>query len=173
MKGILLFAVLTLVAMSSVLAAAADTSKAACSSPEAVQFDFWVGDWQLNWGDSVGGTNHVTKPLGNCVIEEQFSSNDPNGLKGMSVSVYNPKLHQWEQTWVDNSGAYMVFTGGFADGKMTLSRTITRADGTEVIQRMVFSDIARDGFNWDWQGSTDKGVTWKTNWHIAYKRAKG
>lgn len=151
-------------------ASTTDTSQLPCSSPEASQFDFWVGDWQLAWGDTLGGTNHVTKPLGGCVIQEQFSSNGTAGLKGMSFSVYDPKAHQWQQTWVDNSGGYMVFTGGFADGKMTLSRKWTTRDGKPVIQRMVYSDITSDTFVWDWQASTDDGATWKTNWHIQYRR---
>ena len=34
-----------------------------CSAPEASQFDFWVGDWELTWSDTLHGTNHVEKLL--------------------------------------------------------------------------------------------------------------
>jgi hypothetical protein len=161
---------LILLAAHPAASATPDSTKAPCSSPEAAQFDFWVGDWQLTWADTLHGTNHVTKPLGSCVIQEQFSANGPQGFRGMSVSVYDPNAHQWQQTWVDNDGAYMLFTGGFADGKMILSRKITK-NGKPLAQRMVFSDIESDKFNWDWQSSSDDGATWKTTWHIAYRRA--
>lgn len=149
-----------------------DSTPPPCAAPEASQFDFWLGQWDLTWADSGQGTNHITKPLGNCVIQEQFRDLAPNGFAGMSVSVYDPQAKLWRQTWVDNSGGYMVFTGGWANDRMTLSRTITKRDGTEVIQRMVFHDIAADSFVWDWQASTDNGATWEMKWQIFYKRAE-
>lgn len=150
----------------------ADSQAVPCSAPEASQFDFWVGAWDVTWADSGHGTNTITKPLGQCVIEEHFADLDTNSLKGMSVSVYDPRHKQWQQTWVDNQGGYMVFTGGFADGKMILSRKATRPDGKEVVQRMVWHDITADSLIWDWQASEDNGTTWKTNWQILYKRHK-
>lgn len=143
-----------------------------CSAPEASQFDFWVGEWELTWADSGRGTNNITKPLGSCVIQEQFRDLAPNSLIGMSVSVYNPTTKLWQQTWVDNQGGYMLFTGGFADGRMILSRETTRPDGTPVTQRMVFRDITADSLTWDWEASIDNGATWKINWQIRYHRKK-
>lgn len=149
-----------------------DSTPSPCSAPEASRFDFWLGQWELTWADSGHGTNHITKSLGNCVIQEQFRDLSPNGFAGMSVSVYDPQARLWRQTWVDNSGGYMVFTGGWENDRMTLSRTITKRDGTEVMQRMVFHDITEISFTWDWQASTDKGATWEMKWQILYKRAE-
>lgn len=153
----------------AVYAQEADTTKP-CSSPEASQFDFWVGEWELTWADTGKGTNIVTEPLGQCVIEEQFADAAANSLKGMSVSVYNPRTKEWQQTWVDNMGGYMVFTGGWQGDRMILSRETVRPDGTPVIQRMVWRDITPNSLTWDWQASEDKGATWKTNWQISYVR---
>ncbi len=50
--------------------------QAHCSSPEAKQFDFWIGNWNLTWNDTLYGTNHIEKILGSCTIQENF--NDPN-----------------------------------------------------------------------------------------------
>ncbi len=149
-----------------------DSTPPPCLSPEASQFDFWLGEWQLTWADSGHGTNTISRPLGNCVIQEQFRDLAPNGFQGMSVSVYDPKGKQWQQTWVDNAGGYMLFTGGWSDSTMTLSRTVTRPNGSTMIQRMVFRDITASSFVWDWQASTDDGKSWKTNWQIFYKRIK-
>lgn len=142
---------------------------APCSSPEAAQFDFWLGKWELTWSDTGKGTNIITKELGACVIQENFST---TGFSGKSWSVYNQQKKQWEQTWVDNSGAYMLFAGGFAEGKMTLSRSFTGPQGRTIMQRMVFYDITPGKFMWRWEASQDEGKTWKTNWLISYKRAE-
>lgn len=168
-----LMLLLAFVAMvPSAFAQQPDTTKPPCSSPEASQFDFWVGEWDLTWADSGKGTNSITKPLGSCVIQEQFADHEANSLKGMSVSVYDPRTRQWQQTWVDNMGGYMVFTGGWQGDRMILSRETTRPDGTPIMQRMVWRDITPNSLAWDWQSSEDKGANWKTNWQISYVRKK-
>lgn len=150
----------------------ADSTPPPCSSAEAAQFDFWIGEWDLTWADSGRGHNSITKPLGNCVIQEQFRDLAPNSLVGHSVSVYDPQAKLWRQTWVDNTGAYMTFTGGWENDRMILSRSVTRKDGSEILQRMVFRDITRESFVWDWQSSTDSGKTWAMQWQINYSRSK-
>ncbi len=143
-----------------------------CSEKEFHQFDFWLGEWDLNWGEgeTAGtGTNIVTRELGGCVIEENFSSNDETPFIGRSFSVYRPATGKWYQTWVDNNGGYLDFTGGFADGEMTLSREAER-DGKKFLQRMVFYNITENAFDWNWEKSDDRGKTWELLWKIHYKR---
>ncbi|MGB5850172.1 MAG: hypothetical protein WBH40_16915 [Ignavibacteriaceae bacterium] len=65
----------------------------------------------------------------------------------------------------------MVFTGGMEDEKMILSRKITR-DENEIIQRMVFYNISKDEFDWNWESSKDIGKTWKLNWKLHYSKIK-
>lgn len=151
----------------------AQVTEEPCSSPEASQFDFWVGKWQLDWKDPDGtiknGTNAVNKILGSCVIEENFTSGDSTFF-GKSVSVYNPAKKLWQQTWVDNGGAYMDFTGGMEGNNMVLQRIVTNKEGKQIIQRMVFTDITKDSFTWNWESSRDNGATWAQNWQIMYTR---
>ena len=91
-------------------------------------------------------------------------------FRGKSLSVYNHNHKVWQQTWVDNEGFYMLFTGGMQDEKMILSRTVQTTKGP-VSQRMVFYSIRKDSFNWNWESSTDGGKTWKLNWKIKYTRS--
>ncbi len=140
-----------------------------CSAPEAAQFDFWLGDWNLTYNDTSHATNSITKPFGNCVIQEHF--NDPaNKYTGSSWSVYNPQLKKWQQTWVDNAGAYLDFTGEFKDGKMQLNRTGLNPAGKKIMQRMIFYNITKDQFDWNWESSMDEGANWVLNWKIHYQR---
>ncbi len=143
-----------------------------CSAPEASQFDFWVGMWNATWDDTGKGTNHITKELDGCVIHEHFATLDSVPFVGRSYSVYNINTQQWHQTWVDNSGGYLDFTGGMVGDKMILSRTAHPKGKEPFMQRMVFSNIKSDSFDWDWQKSTDGGDTWVDLWHIHYTRAK-
>ena len=137
-----------------------------CSTEEFRQFDFWLGDWDLTWQGG-SGTNSITAPLGDCVIQESFSGDMGNGnvFSGMSVSTYDPKSDQWKQTWVDNAGSYLVFTGGM-DG----DRMILRGGNEQTQTRMIFDDIKEDSLLWHWEASTDGGKTWQSRWIINYKR---
>lgn len=154
-----------------------DTSKP-CSSPEARQFDFWLGKWDLSWpaeqsGGEAGrrhtGTNNITKMFGDCVIEENFATDDGR-LLGHSVSVYDEKAAMWRQTWVDSSGAYLWFTGSFNGEVMELRTEPVQRDDETVVQRMIFTDITGDSLEWTWQGSRDGGETWNDLWNVSYRR---
>lgn len=149
---------------------AQEEKPAPCSAPEARQMDFWVGDWNLTWKGGTG-TNHVRSILGGCVIEENFTENDSagTGLVGHSYSVYNQHLGKWQQTWVDNQGTYLDFAGGKVGDTVVLSRQAERK-GKRFLQRMVFSNIGRDAFDWSWDRSDDDGKTWKPLWVIHYAR---
>lgn len=143
----------------------------------AHQLDFWVGSWELTgrsrnapgqdkWTETKA-KNVIRKVHKGKVIEESFRM---TGFAGQSWSVYNPNSKRWNQTWVDDSGGYITLSGNYADGKMILTQTNT-PPGTSM--RMVFSEIKKDSFRWDWQRSTDQGKTWETQWELQYKRAKG
>ncbi|MCZ6704212.1 MAG: DUF1579 family protein [Ignavibacteria bacterium] len=144
-----------------------------CSSAEASQFNFWVGKWKVEWQNTdstkAEGMNVIQTILGGCVIEENFDGNPGVDFIGKSFSVYNPAEKIWQQTWVDDQGGYMVFTGRMENNKMILSRKISR-NNKELIQRMVFYNISKNDFDWNWESSEDNGKTWKLNWKIHYTR---
>jgi len=131
------------------------------------QFDFWLGDWDVAWGDDGKGTNRVERILDGKIIQEKFSAPD---LQGMSVSSYDPERNLWCQTWVDNNGTYLDFTGTLGDGKMILSRDAI-VKGQACKQRMVWYDIRGDTLEWNWERSDDDGDTWRVLWQIHYRRS--
>ncbi len=55
---------------------------------------------------------------------------------------------------------------------MILRRQFTNAAGQEIHQRMIWYNISKDAFDWNWEASTDGGKTWKVNWQIHYTRKK-
>ena len=136
------------------------------------QFDFWLGDWNLTWGENGRGRNVISKILDGKVIQEQFTSlpdDDSTPLIGLSLSVFNGQTDQWQQTWVDNQGSYLDFKGGMVGDKMILSR-MTVIEGKPVQQRMVWDNIQTDVLDWSWERSDDGGQTWNVQWAIQYRR---
>lgn len=132
-------------------------------------FDFWIGNWDVYWNDSLKGSNDIIKILNNRIIQENFSTMD-NSFTGMSWTVFDSINNLWKQTWVDNSGAYIIFTGGEeADGVVLYTEEKTKKNGEKYYLRMKFENINRSEFDWNWQSSPDKKY-WKTVWAIKYKR---
>lgn len=103
------------------------------------------------------------------VIQENFRAltGAYAGMKGTSLSVYNPQTKTWKQAWADNQGSYFDFTGVVENGQRIFqTEEQTLADGRTLIQRMRFYDIEQDTLTWDWESSFDGGVTWTLNWRI-------
>ncbi len=139
-------------------------------------FDFWVGKWDASWDEGDGkfgkGTNTITKVLDGTVIQEDFviTGGLQKGFKGMSLSVFGAGSNQWHQAWADNQGGFYNLVGE-RNGDVRIFKTLPRtADGTEIVQRMVFKDIKNDSFTWDWEKTEDGGKTWKLEWRISYKK---
>ena len=144
--------------------------------PETHQFDFWIGKWKCS-GESFDAngkstrteaTNSIERTFDGHVIRENFKM---RGLNGTSVSVFDPAAKLWRQTWVDDQGSYIALAGTCVEGKMTL-QTLPRPDRPKAASRMVFSNVAADSFDWDWQSSRDAGATWTLVWHLHYVRVK-
>ncbi len=137
--------------------------------PEASQFDFWLGEWDLSWPDGGHGTNSIRAILDGKVILETFNADPDGAFQGMSFSVYNPSLSKWQQTWVDNQGTYLDLLGGYQEGKMILERT-TNVGEKSILQRMIFFNITDAHLDWSWERSQDHGTTWESLWQIHYQR---
>ena len=177
MKSFYLFKVFVIVSSIGIsLHSFSQNNQKPCAAPQVSQFDFWVGDWNLIWNDSVRGSNRIEKMFGNCTVHENFS--DPKtGYLGQSWTVYNSNYQYWQQTWVDNRGGYIALTGGMQGDSMILTTAeqkvpVSMSPSGKLISRMVFHNIKPDSFDWTWEASTDGGVSWKPNWKIHYVRKK-
>ena len=149
-----------------------------CDSREVSQFGFWLGEWDLSWpAEQTGGkpnerataTNRIERLFGQCVVEENFATAD-GSLRGRSLSVFDPENGLWRQTWVDSTGGYLMFSGGFDGENMELRTSEVERGGETIVNRMVFHDIGEASLRWDWQGSRNGGETWTELWTIAYTR---
>jgi len=104
--------------------AGAAQAAAPCDGPEFRQFDFWVGEWQVNTPDGkFHGTNRIEREYGGCVIHEHYLTG--RGYSGESLNIYDASRKVWHQSWVDNSGTLLTLEGHLIDGRMVLEGDAT------------------------------------------------
>lgn len=142
----------------------------------AEYFDFWVGEWSASWDEGDGvvelGTNTITKSLDDKVIIENFRITDGKnkGFKGMSMTVFQPRVNRWKQSWTDNQGGYYDFVGHFDKDKRIFKTAVTQKNNKQIQQRMVFHEVKMNSMIWDWELSVDGGESWALQWRIFYKK---
>ena len=136
--------------------------------PPEQQLDFWLGDWHVTWGDDQHGRNTITRILDSNVIQENFNGAPAMDFRGLSLSVYSPRLGQWRQTWVDSEGNNWAFRGGLQGDEFILATDDVK-DDRPIKLRMVFFNIAQDQLDWRWERSDDNGRTWQLQWHIHHR----
>jgi len=101
-------------------------------SPEAAEFDFWLGRWEVRGADgALLGHNTVTRDDGGCVVLERWEGNP--GSSGSSMTLYLPSRGQWRHVWVGSGATHIDMTGGLVDGEMRLEGTIEYLDQDQVI----------------------------------------
>ena len=135
--------------------------------PVRDQFDVWVGEWDVTGtaGAELEGHNSVHWVLDGAVLQEDFSGgDDPFAGRSLSVPVTG---RGWVQTWVDNTGAYLDFEGGWLGDRMVLERAV----GGGARQRMTWHSITADRIVWDWERRSVDEQPWVLNWRLAYSRA--
>jgi len=149
--------------------AAQDAGTSPCSSPEAAQFDFWVGEWKVTANDRLAGHNRITKILGGCVLLEEYRG-ERGGYEGKSFNYYDPTDGMWHQVWVDNGGLRLHLAGRFAGGKMVLSGERRGKDGAPVTDRITWSANDDGTVRQHWETSGDSGASWKTAFDGRYEK---
>jgi tetratricopeptide (TPR) repeat protein len=138
------------------------------------QFDFWVGEWDVETtnGAVPAGQSKIERILADCVILENWQSNG-NPYSGKSYNIYNSALKRWEQFWVDNAGGNIFFYGGLKNGVMDYwTDELPQPDGTKLKRHLQFFPLGPDKVRQFSQGSTDNGKTWTVEYEFTYIRKK-
>jgi len=138
-------------------------------------FDFWLGEWSVvtSQGETPTGDSRIELILGDCVVQENWTSAGNIGYSGKSYNIYNTALKRWEQYWVDNTGGNIFFYGGLKDGAMDYwTDEIPQPDGTKLKRHLQFIKLGPDKVRQFSQGSNDGGKTWFVEYDFTYKRKK-
>ena len=100
--------------------------------PEASDFDFWLGRWEVRMPDgTLVGHNTIEKKNGGCAIEEHWEG--AGGSSGTSMSFFLPSRGEWRQVWTGSSGTLFDITGRYRDGAMRMEGTIEYAGQNKVV----------------------------------------
>lgn len=140
-----------------------------CNTPEFRQFDFWIGDWNVESVAAPGtvSRNRITRINDGCTIREEYTT--PYGYMGTSLNFYDATRKVWHQTWIDNQGGALFIEGGMQGKSMVLS-TVTDP-GT--VQRITWTPLDDGRVRQHWETTTDGGNTWTTAFDGTYTRREG
>ena len=167
------------------------------ASSEHRTFDFWIGDWDVNWRSQLPGEFHHQKvgswtrnrvfPVlgGKAIMEIAWDRDMPEqpSQRGMSIRYFDTDKNRWvmAQHWPSASGAGWAMVdqliGEAHHGRVSVYSTQVRAnaDGTtrEEHRRYNFTDIRLGkSLRWDGANTADMGVTWNT-WAISEMHRMG
>jgi hypothetical protein len=161
--------------MASFSATEAQTIKSPCTTdPVYRQFDFWIGEWEaFGPNGKKAGDSKIELILDSCIILENWTSAN-GGYKGKSFNTFNAATKQWQQTWVDNAGGSTEFLEGKFVGNEMVFRTkpFPFSKDTMAVRRLTFYNLSPDKVRQHGEISKDNGVSWKTEYDLAYRRKK-
>ena len=120
----------------------------ACAAPEYRQFDFWLGNWDIQTiGGAPQGGSVISGALGGCALLESYM-----GGLGRSLNAFDDATNTWHQFYVATGGGVLLLSGGLRADSMILAEQrgptlrdvwawTTRPDGSvKQHERFVFSD---------------------------------
>lgn len=155
----------------------------ACGAPEARQFDFWIGEWDVlnrqrapgppddtTLYDTGGAVDRVHAMLDGCLIVEHWEGHllPDRHVIGFSARAWDPETRRWVTllNWPGPRGAvFFLIRGRFEDG--VASFVFEPAAGGFVRYR--FRDVARDRLTWEGARSED-GDRWEPFWIMRFRR---
>ena len=142
-----------------------------CAGAEYRQFDFWIGDWEVQSPDGKpAGTNRITQILDGCVIQENW--NGARGSSGTSYNIYDRTRRRWHQTWVDDQGSLLQLDGKLTNARMTLQGETLDSSRRKLLQRITWERGGPARVRQLWESSRDEGKTWTVVFDGRYKRRR-
>ena len=175
--------VFSLVLMLPIVALAQHSADAPAPSPgavpvEAKQFDFLLGQWELqvhpkvsslvamiHGAPKLAGTWKAWRVLDGLGIEDEIrivdGSGNPISLT-RALRIYAKTDARWKVSGVDAYRArFSEASGQLQGGEMRFEGHSTDAEGKSEITRTRYNDISADSFHMQQDRSTDNGQTWE------------
>ena len=143
-----------------------------CDSPESHQFDFWVGRWQVfptNQPQRHVADSLIEKLYSGCAVRENWMP--LKGDEGGSLNSYVPETKEWRQVWVDATGAWVDFKGGWDGDRMVLMGRWPQPGHPDRLSRTTYTLQADGAVRQFGETSDDQGKTWSPDFDFLYRRA--
>lgn len=144
---------------------------------EAAQFDFLVGQWELEVTPKVGGLAALIHGAPRLVggwkawkafdghgVDDELRILDASGNPvslNHSQRIFDPKTQRWLVTGLDVYRArFGSASGQWQDGEMRLQGSSQTAEGKPVLTRTRFFEITAERFKMRQDRSLDNGASW-------------
>jgi hypothetical protein len=150
---------------------AAPPAAAGCNSAESRQLDFWVGHWSVSpkaASNRKVATSLIEKLYSGCAIRENWMPLKSGA--GGSLSSYLPEKRAWQQIWVDSSGSWVTFTGGWNGTAMVLEGVWPVPGHPQQRTRMSYRLLPDSTVEQSGVTSDDEGKTWQPGFDFIYTR---
>ena len=153
--------------------------------PESQQFDFLVGDWEVNATRfKEDGTPlfqykaswNAVQLNGGRMIMDDFKALAPTGQpisSYVTLRTYSEVTHRWEMTGLQalQPSGSTEWHGASKDGEMLLNVIGRDPAGNIVKTKIRFFDISKNSFSWESSTSRDDGNTWNKTAALRASRA--
>ncbi len=147
--------------------------------PQAREFDFWIGEWDVfaNGSTVQVGKSKVNAESGGCMILENWTALGPVPNTGKSMNYVNTVTGKWEQFWIGSGGLspanpQKFVNGEYRDGAMRFEFEQVTPQNQKRMGRFIFFNMAPDQVRQFNEVSSDGGKTWSTVYDFIYKRRK-
>jgi hypothetical protein len=156
-----------LLLLGLVAAPAAAQESPTCDAPEHRQFDFWVGDWEVDAANGEpAGRNTIRSILGGCALREEWRG--ARGYDGTSLNFYDRASGRWHQTWIGSDGEPLYIEGELdAEGRMVMAST----ERGGRVDRITWTPNSDGTVRQLWERSADAGATWSVLFNGTYRKA--
>jgi hypothetical protein len=151
--------------------ASAPPAPPGCISAESRQLDFWVGHWSVSPKAAPNrktATSLIERLYSGCAIRENWMP--LQGGAGGSFSSYLPGKNLWQQLWVDSSGSWVTFTGGWDGHAMILEGVWPVPGHPQQRTRMSYHLLPGGTVEQSGVTSDDEGKTWQPGFDFIYTR---
>lgn len=167
----ILFAGLTLSGMQPASAQNAPPAPA-CDSAVHGQFDFWLGEWDVDGGQdgkTPVGKSTITKVANGCALHENWRS--AQGGNGQSLNAYANNSGLWNQFWIGADGVILRLAGGLQGGAMVMQGSLPMPEGKTQLQRITWTPLPDGRVSQRWDTSDDGGASWQISFLGFYRKA--
>ena len=124
-------------------------------------------------GDTLVGTNRISKVLKGCAITEEWQ--DARGTRGQSLFYFEPTLRQWKQVWITEAAQRV---GGVKEKHLIahlpgagvrFQGELRQPDGRTVLDRTTLSPLPGGEVHQLIEVSTDGGTSWRATFDARYR----
>lgn len=161
-----------ILSLGLIAAAFAQTPPPACESEQHRQFDFWLGEWDVDGGQdgkTPVGKSTISKVAKGCALHENWRSTQ--GGNGQSLNAYDAASGQWNQFWIGADGVILRLAGGLQGGAMVLQGSLPMPAGKTQLQRITWTPLPDGRVSQRWDVSDDAGTTWQVSFLGFYRKA--